>query len=400
MAGHRSKLKPHKKSRQRRRLRIRPGAAPGTLLVDPASPPPKIQVMAFGESELEEAAIDSLDAIGPFLGRHPVTWVNMDGLGAIETLEALGAQFNLPPLVLEDIAHTNQRPKMEVYDGACFFIARMPVPTHPRHTEQISIVLGENYVLTFQEFPGDCFDPVRARVRAGRSRIRTAGPDYLVYALLDSILDSYFPLVDSYQDRLEEIETRILERLDDSIVHELFDLRHELEPHRRIARSYRELFSFVVREEAPLIGPHTEVFFRDCLDHAALLIELLDDARETGSGLLDLYMSSVGNRMNEIMKVLTITATIFIPMTFIAGVYGMNFNPGASPFNMPELSWYWGYPFAWFLMLAMAVGLLVYFRRKRWIGPTRGIGTGGRHAPAPGSERPSDIPDRRPGQGE
>ncbi|MCA9757361.1 MAG: magnesium/cobalt transporter CorA [Candidatus Eisenbacteria bacterium] len=399
MAANRSKIKPSKKGRQRRRLRVRPGAAPGTLLLDPTSPPPTIQVVAFGETELEETAIDSLDRIGDYVGRHPVTWVNVDGLGAIETLERLGAHFNLHPLVLEDIAHTNQRPKMEVYDGACFFIARMPVPAHPRHTEQISIVLGENYVLTFQEFPGDCFDPVRARVRAGRSRIRTAGPDYLVYALLDSILDSYFPLVDSYQDRLEEIEARILESLDEEIVHDLFDLRHELEPHRRIARSYREMFSYLVREEAPLIGSHTEVFFRDCLDHTSLLIELLDDARETGSGLLDLYMSSMGNRMNEIMKVLTITATIFIPMTFVAGIYGMNFNQDASPLNMPELSWYWGYPFAWFLMLALAGGLLVYFRKKRWIGPAGSSKIRGRSM-RPDPDRPSDIPDRRTGGGE
>ena len=354
--------------RSRRRRRVRPGASPGTLRIDPTSPPPKIRILAFGETELEEAEIDSVDQIQGHLGRHPVTWVNVDGLGDAVALQALGDLFGLHPLALEDVAHTNQRPKMEIYEDVCFFIARMPVKSDPSTTEQVSLFLGKDFVLTFQEFPGDCFEPVRARIRTGRSRIRNLGTDYLVYALLDALLDSYFPLADVFEDRLDAIELDILDRPQESIVHDLHEVRRQIDPHRRIARSYREMFGSIAREETPLIGPHTLVFFRDCLDHAFILIDILDGTKEMATGLVELYMSSISNRMNEVMKVLTITATLFIPMTFIAGVYGMNFDPQASPLNMPELSWYWGYPFAWSLMILMAGGLLLYFRRKGWIG--------------------------------
>lgn len=364
--------------RHRRRLRVDPGAAPGTLRIDPTSPPPRIEVIAYGPDAIEEHTITAVSEIGALLGRHAVTWINVDGLGDADLLRELAALFQLHPLALEDVAHTNQRPKVEVYEGACFFIARMPYEEGLGQTEQISIFLGRDWVLSFQEFPGDCFDPVRARIRAGGSRLRTHGPDYLAYALLDSLVDSFLPLVDSIEDRLEAIEARILERPEEAIIQELHGLRRAIEPHRRAVRSYREMFGSVLREKIPFIRPETEVFFRDCHDHAVLLIDLLDGTRETASGLVELYMSSMSNRMNEVMKVLTITATIFIPMTFVAGVYGMNFDPDTSPLNLPELRWYWGYPFAWSVMLAMGAGLLIYFRRKGWIGPV------GRSAPRHG----------------
>ena len=239
-------------------------------------------------------------------------------------------------------------------------------------TEQLSLVVGKDFVLTLQERPGDCFDPVRARLRQDPSRMRTHGADYLAYALLDALIDSYFPVLEHFGEALENSGAGGRgaagpgpgRRASTRLKRDLLELRRALWP-------LREIMSHLLRDETPFIGAATRVYLRDCDDHVFQLMDMLEIDREVASGLMDLHLSSVSLRTNEIMKVLTIIATIFIPLGFIAGVYGMNFKPEVSPWNMPELDWYFGYPFALGLMLAVALGLLGYFWRKGWIGRRR-----------------------------
>jgi magnesium transporter len=228
--------------------------------------------------------------------------------------------------------------------------------------------VGRNYVLTFQERPGDCFDAVRKRIREARPKIRGGGPDYLAYAILDAITDSYFPLLDEWSDQLEEIESEIVAEPRRESLIRLYELKRRFVEMRRILTSTRDALNALVRDDNPIIGDDVRIYLRDAYDHSIQLVDSLDGNREYASSLMDFYLSQNGNRMNEIMKVLTIIATIFIPLTFIAGIYGMNFDPDASPWNMPELGWYWGYPAAWGAMLIVGIALLIYFRKKGWLG--------------------------------
>jgi magnesium transporter len=237
--------------------------------------------------------------------------------------------------------------------------------------EQMSLFLGEDFVVTFQERPGDCLENVRERLRQGRARIRGSGPDYLTHAILDAIVDSYFPILETIGERLEQLEAAILARPTQRQVARLHALKRDLLAFRRDVWPLREVINTLVRGETPLVAASNRVYFSDCYDHAIQAIDLVESYRDIASGLMDLYLSSVSNRMNEVMKVLTIMATIFIPLSFIAGLYGMNFNSERSPWNLPELNWYLGYPYALALMAVIAVVMLIYFRRKEWIGPGR-----------------------------
>jgi magnesium transporter len=333
---------------------------PGTLAGDPGAPRPPIQVLAYGGDGFVEEKIDDVEKIRALLPRHAVVWVNVDGVGHPGTLEALGSIFGLHPLALEDVSHLTQRPKVDEYDQNLFIVARMPNPGRVE-TEQASLFLGRNFVLTFQEDPGDCLDPVRNRIRRG-GRICASGPDYLAYALLDAIVDAYFPVLDRYTDELERLEHDILSRPDAGVPHRLHAVKSDLESHRRVLWSFRDLFTALGREESELISETTKLFLRDCFDHTLRLIDLLESLRENSTGLLELYLSSLSHKLNETMRVLTIIATIFIPLSVIAGIYGMNFA------HMPELRWTWGYPFALGIMLAVALGMLAYFRRRGWFG--------------------------------
>jgi magnesium transporter len=350
------------------RRRTLPGAAPGTVVIDPQAPAPVISVTAYGPDELIEEAIADPRAILSYLGKWPVTWINVDGLGDAETINALGEIFELHPLVLEDVVHTHQRPKFEEYDSHAFIITRMPQLEEAFRTEQVSIFLGADYVLTLQERPGDCFEPVRKRLRNQRGLVRRQGADYLAYALLDAVIDSYFPVLEVYGERLDDLETEISERPGPATVARIQQMKHDLQALRRTIWPQRDTLNVLIRDTGPFISDTTRVFLRDCYDHSIHIMELVETYHEVAAGLIEFYMSSVGHRMNEIMKVLTIMATIFIPLTFIAGIYGMNFNPSASPWNMPELNWYLGYPLALGLMVVVVLGMLFYFRRKRWIG--------------------------------
>ncbi|NNE43367.1 MAG: magnesium/cobalt transporter CorA, partial [Gemmatimonadetes bacterium] len=307
-----------------------------------------------------------LDTLPELLQKHAMVWVNVNGLGNAEELRRIAELFELHPLVLEDVVDVHQRPKAETYDDQLFAVARMPVTDPEFPSEQISLVIGPGWVVSFQERPGDCFDPVRHRIRTGRPRITNAGADYLGYALLDAIVDAFFPVVDGLGDRLEELEEQVLADGSAPVVAELHQLKRHLARLRRVLLPQREALGSLARGDSDLIAEETRMFLRDAQDHAVQLIELVEGQRDIASGILDLHLTMVSNRMNDIMKVLTIIATIFIPLGFIAGLYGMNFDPGISRWNMPELGWTFGYPFALVLMGLVAGGLVIFFRRKGW----------------------------------
>lgn len=354
------------KTRKARRRRQDAGP-PGTIVADPEAPQPVIRVMAYGPEQLHEAEVQSVEEIRELRGKWPVLWVNVDSLGSAETVAKLGELFALHKLALEDVTAVHQRPKVESYGEYAFMVVRMLFADGKLRTEQMSLFLGKDFLLTFQERPGDCFDPVRERIRKGQGRLRQTGQDYLTYCLLDAIIDSYFPVLDTYGDALEDLEQEVIEKADQKMIARILGIKRDLMTLRRVLWPMREALSSLQRDCASHFTEETRIYLRDCYDHTFQVIDTLENYRETALGLLDVYLSSVSNRMNSIMKVLTIIATIFMPLSFIAGLYGMNFNPQRSPLNMPELNWYWGYPYALTLMAAVVAGMLVYFRRKQWL---------------------------------
>ncbi len=351
----------------RRKRRVPPGSPPGTLIPDPQASAPILHVMAYGSTGLVEQKVKEVADIRPFLETWPVTWLNVDGLGDISIIQELGDLFGLHRLTLEDVVNLHQRAKADDYRDYLFLITHMvSLQNQLPQIEQMSIFVGPKFVLTFQYLPGDSLDPVRARLRSGNGHLRLAGPDYLAYALLDAVLDGYFPVLEVIGERLEEMEVGILDGPDAEARRQIHEIRHSLLGLRRAVWPQRDALNQLVRDPTPLITNDTRIYLRDVYDHAIQIIDLVEAYREFASDLTDLYLSSVSNRMNEIMKVLTIISTIFIPLGFIAGVYGMNFNTQVSPLNMPELNWYLGYPFALGLMLSVALILLAYFRRRGW----------------------------------
>jgi magnesium transporter len=358
---------PEQPVRKKRARRPRKSEAPGTLVSDPNAPKPAIRVMGYGPEEFHEEEVHDLGSLATMRGKWSVLWVNVDGVGDAETTARLGEIFGLHRLALEDVTSVQQRPKVESYGEYLFVVARMIFPDGRLHTEQVSMFLGKVFLLTFQERPGDCFDPVRERIRKGQGHIRQAGHDYLAYSLLDAIVDSYFPVLEDYGERLEDLEQEVITVSDERTITSILDTKRDLLTLRRTLWPMRDLFNSLLRDTAAHFAAETQIYLRDCYDHTFQVIDMLETYRESASGLLDVYLSSVSNRMNSVMKVLTIIATIFMPLSFIAGLYGMNFNPQRSPWNMPELNWYWGYPFALTLMLLVLAGMIYFFRRKRWI---------------------------------
>ncbi|MGE0351979.1 MAG: magnesium/cobalt transporter CorA [Gemmatimonadales bacterium] len=351
---------------------VQPGAAPGTLVADPDAPAPLFHVIAYGPESLEEADLADPDQIRPFLDRQRVTWLNVDGLGDITVISRLGEIFGLHRLALEDIVNVNQRAKVEDYENGLYMVARMvEFSTDMITTEQLSMFLGEKFLLTFQERRGDSFNPVRQRIRTGRGRIRKAGPGYLAYAILDAVVDYYFPVLEAYGERLEALEAEVLDRPTRRTMEAIHAVRRDLLEIRRSVWPLRDAVHRLQREAASWMEEEDRYYLQDCYDHTVRVIEMLEAYREMGSSLMDAYLSSISNRMNEVMKVLTMFAAIFIPLSFIAGLYGMNFNTSRSEWNMPELNWAAGYPFALALMALVASVLLFYFYRKGWIGQDR-----------------------------
>ena len=292
-----------------------------------------------------------------------VTWVNVEGIGQLPLLKKLGDCFGLHPLVLEDIANTEQRPKAEEYDHYLFVVLKVltPVATGVQ-CEQVSCILGVNWLLTFQEgLEGDPFGPVRERLQNAQGRLRNQGADFLIYSLMDVIVDNYFLVLEQVAESIEAIEEELMRTPSQRTLAEIYRLKRELLFIHKAIWPLREVVSSMLRRESPLVKEQTRIYLRDIYDHTVQVIETLETLRDMLSGMLDIYLSSVSNRLNGIMKVLTIIATIFMPLTFIAGLYGMNFK------HMPELESPWGYPAVLLLMVAVTVGMLVFFRRKRWI---------------------------------
>jgi magnesium transporter len=345
-----------------------PGSVPGTLIPHPSATKPTIHLIGYGPDSLEERTIGDVGELQTLIGQWPVTWVNVDGLGDVEVIQALGQSYGLHRLTLEDVVNVHQRPKVEDYSDHVFIVTRMIDLQEAPETEQVSMFLGKGFLLTFQERSGDCFDLVRERIRRNRGIIRDSEADYLAYALLDAVIDGYFPILEAFGERLEALEDVVMAEARSPQVAEIHDLKRDLLLLRRAVWPQREMINGLSRRSSPFVSDQTEIYLRDCYDHSIQLLDILETYREVASGLVDVYLSSMSARMNEVMKVLTIIATIFIPLSFIASVYGMNFDPDVSKWNMPELRWHLGYPFALGLMAALAGGLLYNFRRKGWIG--------------------------------
>jgi len=324
----------------------------------------RIRVMTYNADGAEDREVEEIEECFPLLDESRVAWINVDGLHRVEVIEALGAHFDVHPLVIEDIANTGQRPKSEDYSHYLYIVLKMfytTVEGNGIEAEQVSLILGENFVVSFQEQEGDVFESVRERIRGDKGRIRTMGADYLVYSLMDAIVDGYFLICESFGERMEELEDEVVAEPDTETSRDIHGLKQEIIQLRKSIWPLREVISGLQRMESELIAEPTQLYLRDVYDHTIQVIDTIEWFRDMASGLLDIYLSSLSNRMNEVMKVLTIIATLFIPLTFIAGIYGMNFR------YMPELTWRWGYPAVLGVMLAMVVGMLFYFRKKDWL---------------------------------
>lgn len=363
-----------KRTRHHIHRRTAPGASPGTVTIDPAAVRSEVQLIAYGPERLEERTIQRIDAIDKYLNHWPITWVNVDGLGDADVIRKLGEMFGIHRLALEDVVNVHQRCKVEHYEDHLFIVARMPQRPGRFETEQISLFLGKQFVLTFQERPGDCLAPVRGRIRQPRSRMRQAGPDYLAYACLDAIIDSYFPVMEQLAEQLDQLEDEVLRGAARDVIPRLHMAKGELLFARRAIWQKRDLMNELLRDTNGVIGPETVIYLRDCYDHTLQIMELIENYRELSSDLLQIDLALVNNRMNDIMRVLTVAATIFMPLTFIAGVYGMNFDPDVSRWNMPELQWPYGYPATLGVMAAVAAAMVYFFRRKGWLGPIEPTG--------------------------
>lgn len=310
----------------------------------------------------------SLDDVRRVRQEQPITWVNVSGRGDAELIRQVGQIFGLHPLAMEDLMNLHHRPKVEEYEDHVFLVSQLFAPGPDIVPEQIALFLGKDFVLSFQETPGDCFGPLRERIRQGKGRVRNAGADYLFYGLLDAIVDQYFPVLERYGESLESIEEKVVTTPDSRQIATLHDMKRGLLTIRRAIWPHREMLNAIIRDENPLIADETRIYFRDVYDHTINLMDIVETYREIASGLVDVYISSVSARLNEIMKVLTIISTIFMPLSFIASVYGMNFDRSASAWNMPELGWGFGYLLSLMMMASIAVGLLVFFRLKGWLG--------------------------------
>ncbi|MFX0183543.1 MAG: magnesium/cobalt transporter CorA [Candidatus Hodarchaeota archaeon] len=324
----------------------------------------KIAVLDYDEVKCEEKEVKTVEECLPFKARPTITWVNIDGLHDISILEKFGEYFNLHPLLLEDILNTDQRPKIDDYENHLYVVLKMLNYNEKQKSvviEQVSLILGENYVLSFQERPEDVFNPVRERIKAKRGKIRSYGADYLFYALIDVIVDNYFLILERLSERIELLEDEVVTTPGTETIQTIHSLKTNIIFIRKAVWPLRELISRLDRGGSVLIQSETQKYIRDVYDHTIQVIDTVETLRDIVSGMLDIYLSSISNRMNEVMKVLTIIATIVIPMTVISGIYGMNFQ------FMPELAWPIGYPIALSLMLMVAIIMLSYFWKKGWL---------------------------------
>ncbi len=343
------------------------GHAPGTLVPreEQEQRPVHLTLFEYGpEMALVEKKVSDLTECFPISPQIPVTWLNINGSHQIELLENIGRHLTIHPLVLEDIYNTNQRPQVEDYDDYIFIELNMLTWNEELsrvEAEQISLLLGENYLVTFQDLEQDVFDPIRKRIREGKSRLINGGTDYLAYSLIDAVVDYYFIVLENLGEQIEVLEEELVTDPTPETLHAIHDLKRELIFIRKSVWPLREAISVLERGESQIFQPATMVYLRDVYEHVIQIIDTVETFREMASGMLDIYLSSVSNRMNEVMKVLTIISTIFIPLSFVVGLYGMNFK------YMPELNWPWGYPMVWGVIILTVSGMIAYFRRKKWL---------------------------------
>lgn len=346
--------------------RAKPGSPPGTLLVHAGAKPTQIRALLYGPDRAWDEELTPTADLAALRGRAPVAWIQVAGLSDIALIERIGSQFGLHRLILEDIVNVHQRPKVEFFDDKAAVFCRAFAAGDAVDTEQVCLVVGPGYVISFHEGPADCLEPLRQRIREGKGRIRQMGADYLAYAVIDTVVDAFFPIVESLGENLEAMEDAVIANPHPAQVHDIHDMKYRLLHLRRAIWPMRDLANSLARDETRVIGPETRLYMRDCYDHLVQLMDVVETDREIVATLLEMYLSSLSARMNEIMKVLTIIATIFIPLGFFAGLWGMNFDR-ASPWNMPELGWAYGYPAALGFMALIAGSLLWYFWRKGWL---------------------------------
>jgi magnesium transporter len=358
---------PPPSGRRHRRRHAPVGSSPGTLSVDPAAPKPVLRAIAWGPDGLDDRTLARPDDVVPLRQHHAMVWLNVDGLGDAAVLERLGGLFHLHRLALEDVVNTHQRSKLEDFPEHAFLVVRTVNPGAKVEPEQISLFFGAGFVLSFQERAGDSFDAIRSRLQDPAGRLRTHGATYLAYALLDAMVDAYFPVLEQLADRLEICEEQAVTAKADSrqLIEDVHAARRDLLLLRRAIWPLRDVTNALVRGDCPHFDESMRPYLRDVHDHVLRLLDLLENQRELAAALMELHLTNVSYRLNEIMKVLTIIATIFIPLTFVAGVYGMNFK------YMPEIESPWGYPLCLLAMTALGVGMLFWFRRKGFIGVSR-----------------------------
>jgi magnesium transporter len=349
----------------RKQRKKSPGLPPGTLIHvgEQKVQRVRITVLDYDEQSLQEKEVERVKDLLPLKETPTVTWINVSGIHDTRVLGDFGEHFDLHPLLLEDILNTEHRPKLQSYEEVIFVVLKMlsfEEKASEIRSEQVSLLLGPTFVVSFQESEGDVFDPVRQRIRSQKGRICRNGPDYLLYALIDAVVDHYFVVLEGIQGRLEALEEEVFRDPTLETLQAMQKAKRQLLFLRKLVWPLREVANGLLREEHALIGEGTEVFLRDVYDHTIQVIDTLESFRDTVSGLLDVYLSSLSNKMNEVMKVLTIIATIFIPLTFVAGIYGMNFE------YMPELHLHWAYPAVWVLMALLAAVMILAFRKKGW----------------------------------
>lgn len=340
------------------------GAPPGTIVYQGkrTTENVKLTLIQYNETHYSEKDFYDLSECLECITPDTIKWINVDGIHKVEVIEALGKRFNIHPLTLEDIVNPRQRAKFEDYDSYVVAIMKMIYYDHEIHSEQLTVVLLEGMVISFQEVHGgDAFDMIRNRLRQGKGRVRKMGADYLAYALLDAVVDCYFSILEKVGDRIEVLEEDVMDEPSKDILKQIHHMKREMIFLRKAVWPMRELINNLERSETELVKPSTDIYLRDLHDHAIRVIDTVETFRDLLSGMMDIYLSSVSNRMNEVMKVLTIITTIFVPITFIVGVYGMNFD------NMPELHTTWGYPLTWASIIVTVSILLYYFRKKKWL---------------------------------
>lgn len=347
-----------------------PGTVPGVLNVSDAYTTPQLSLIDYSETEVVRATLASPQECVAYLDTDSVSWLNVRGLGDIDILQQLGDVFELHPLVLEDIVNVPQRPKVERYGDQLVIITQMVMFSSVQNrfvSQQVSFVVGDHYLLTVQEKANhDYFEPIQFRIQNSKSIIRRMGPAFLAYTLLDAIVDGFFPVLEAYGDHLEKLEDEVMLRPTSKTLQNIYRLKRELSSLRHLVWLQRDILASLLRVQNNFVSADLTIYIRDCYDHAVQLLDIVQSYREACAGLMEIYLSVMSNRMNEVMKTLTVISTIFIPLTFIAGIYGMNFDSSESPLNMPELEWYWGYPFIWSLMILIAAGLIYFFWRRGW----------------------------------